>query len=111
MKNCFTVLVLFTAINVTAQQNKYISAAVVSTQTDYPFGKFTSLIGRPLHPGVEFGYGKNINPKTNKEWFLELRLGYFFHRFVQHGVPVTINFGYRHRVGDHFTLQSSLGAG
>jgi hypothetical protein len=111
MKYFFTLLALLFVVSVTGQQNKYISAAVVSTQTDYPFGKFAALIGRPLHPGIEFGYGKNINAKTNKEWFLELRLGYFFHRFVQHGIPVTVNFGYRHRVGNHFTFQASLGGG
>jgi hypothetical protein len=111
MKAFFSLMLALAGINLAAQENRYASFAVVSTQTDYPFGKFAALAGKPRHPGIEFGYGKPLMSKTRSEWFIDLRLGYFFHRFVQHGIPLTMNFGYRHRFGDQFTLQTSLGAG
>jgi hypothetical protein len=111
MKVFFLSITLFAGTVLTAQENKYASVALVSTQTDYPFGKFAALAGTPRHPGVEFGYGKSLHSTASKEWFIELRLSYFYHRYVQHGIPLTINFGYRHRFGDQFVLESSLGAG
>ena len=111
MKAFFLSIPLFAGIAMSAQEARYASVALVSTQTDYLFGKFATLAGTPRHPGVEFGYGQSMHPTANKEWFIELRLSYFYHRFVQHGIPLTIHFGYRRRLGSRFTVQSSLGAG
>jgi len=76
-----------------------------------PFGKFAGLFGEILHPGVEIGYGKIISPKQKHEWFSEWKASYFFHRFVQHGIPVTYNYGYRYKFNSKFSAETSLGGG
>jgi hypothetical protein len=94
-----------------AQKNKYISLGVYNTQTAMPFGKFAGLFGEILHPGVEIGYGKIISPKQKHEWFSEWKVSYFFHRFVQHGIPITYNYGYRYKFNSKFSAEALLGAG
>ncbi len=109
--NIFPMILLMTSFTVAGQRKEYVSAAVLSTQSDYPFGKFSKLVTQPLHPGFELGYGRNSGSKSKSEWFTELKLGYFYHRFVQHGIPLTLKFGYRYHFNSRFSLESSLGAG
>lgn len=94
-----------------AQTGKYVSVAAFTTQNAMPFGKFGGLFKETIHPGIEWGMGKNINPKKNHEWFVELKLAYFFHRYVQHGIPLYFNFGYRYHVKKKYSIESSIGAG
>lgn len=97
--------------NAQNSENRYVSLAIFNTQNAKPFGKFEGLFEEVLHPGIEAGYGKNILLKNNHEWFLELKLAYFYHRFVQHGVPFYLNFGYRYKLTDHFSTEASIGGG
>ncbi|OSZ77788.1 hypothetical protein CAP36_15625 [Chitinophagaceae bacterium IBVUCB2] len=106
-----SIIIIFLTVQVTAQQKKYFSAAIFTTQNALPFGKFTGLFGGTFHPGFELGYGKVLRPKTKHEWFLELRLAYFFHRYVQHGIPLYLNFGYRYKINNRLSAETSLGAG
>jgi len=107
----FPFIILITCFTAAGQKQEYVSAAILSTQSDYPFGKFTKLITQPLHPGFELGYGRNSISKGKSEWFTELKLGYFYHRFVQHGIPLTLNFGYRYHFHPRFSSETSIGAG
>ena len=102
---------IFIGLKATAQQHKYFSAAVFTTQSAYPFGKFAGLFGEPFHPGIELGYGRIIHPKAKHEWYLELKLAYFFHRFVQHGLPLYLNYGYRYKKSKCLSAETSIGAG
>ncbi len=106
-----TVAALLIIVAATAQKQKYFSAAVFTTQSAMPFGKFGGLFSDPFHPGFELGYGKIIHPKTKHEWFLELKFAYFFHRFVQHGFPLYLNFGYRYKINSRLSAETSIGAG
>jgi len=107
----YPLILLLTSLTLAGQKKEYAGAAVLSTQSDYPFGKFAKLITQPLHPGFELGYGRSTQGNSKSEWFTELKLGYFYHRFVQHGIPLTLNFGYRYHFNSRFSLESSLGAG
>lgn len=112
MKHLFiTILLVGISFFVLAQKEKYISAGVYNTQTAMPFGKFAGLFTEILHPGFEFGYGKILSQKQNHEWFGELKLSYFYHRFAQHGIPIYINGGYRHKLVNRLSVESSLGLG
>lgn len=106
-----TFLILVLTFNLSAQKNWYMGAAVYNTQPAYPFGKFLGLFKDAFHPGVEFSYGNNFSHKKKHDWFYEFQVGYFFHRYVQHGIPITTDFGYRYHVSPSFSLQSSIGAG
>jgi hypothetical protein len=89
----------------------YKSIAVYNTQNAFPFGKFTGLFKEIIHPGFEFGLGKNFSSKQHHDFFAELKAGYFFHRFVQHGIPIYLNFGYRYKILKELDTETSLGAG
>jgi hypothetical protein len=112
------ILILLVASNflitVNAQKesnNKYLSLALFNTENAKPFGMFTELIDGTYHPGIEAGYGNNFSIQEHHEWFVELKLAYFYHRYVQHGIPLYLNFGYRYRFNDHLSAETSIGAG
>jgi len=102
---------LFTETNAQKKESKYLGIAALTTQTAVPFGKFSGLLTDQFHPGVEATYGGNLSSRKKHDWSLELRLGYFFHRYVQHGIPLYLNFGYRYKLTKIISAETSLGAG
>jgi hypothetical protein len=111
MKLLLTAALLSLAVLASAQKEKYISIAVYNTQNAMPFGKLAGMFDEVLHPGIEAGYGKVLSKRSKHEWIGELKLSYFYHRFVQHGIPLYLNFGYRHRIAKRLFTDLSLGAG
>lgn len=113
MKHRIIAIVICFQLQANAQDhhNQYLSLAMFNTQNAEPFGKFAGLFNEIVHPGIEAGLGKNILKQGNHEWFLELKLAYFYHRFVQHGIPFYLNFGYRYKLTNHFSAETSIGGG
>jgi hypothetical protein len=111
IKKTILVLLLFLSLNAIGQKQRYFSAAAFTTQSDYPFGKFAGLFREIYHPGFEIGYGKILKPKIKHEWTMELKFAYFYHRYVQHGMPLYFNFGYRYKFTDRIAAETSIGAG
>src|SRR5215468_3233933 len=109
----FLVIVLNPLMKADAQnkRDQYLSFAVLTTQNAKPFGKFAGLFDDVIHPGIQAAYGRNIAIAQHHEWFVELRLGYFYHRYVQHAIPIYLNFGYRYKITKRFSAETSLGAG
>jgi len=106
-------IVMNTFVKATAQTrtDRYLSFAVLTTQNAKPFGKFSGLFEDIIHPGVQAAYGRNIFMAQHHDWFVELRLGYFYHRYVQHAIPFYLSLGYRYKIAGRFSAQTSLGAG
>ena len=104
-------ILLALSISSTIQGQKYESLAIYNTQPAMPFGKFAGLITGPLHPGVEYGRGCILSSKKKHDWLFEVKAGYFFHRFVQHGIPVYANIGYRYKFNSRFSAETAIGAG
>ena len=111
MKQFLTSVLLSSMMTLTAQNNDYLGLAVYTTQNAMPFGKFTSMFKEQFHPGIEGIYGRNFSQKEKHDWFLELRASYFYHRYVQHAVPLYLNFGYRYKINKSFQAETSIGAG
>jgi hypothetical protein len=109
----FFAIVMNPFLKATSQNRsgQYVSFAALTTQNAKPFGKFAGLFEDVIHPGIQAAYGRNIAMAQHHDWFVELRLGYFYHRYVQHAIPLSLNFGYRYKVGSHFSAETSLGAG
>jgi hypothetical protein len=110
----FILLLLLTWPHLLSPQtgkNKYLSLGVMNTQTDMPFGKFTGIFYKAFHPGIEVAYGRNFSIKENHDWYYDFRLAYFYHRFVQHGIPVYSNLGYRYKFNQRWSASGELGAG
>ncbi|MEP6949279.1 MAG: hypothetical protein ABI863_08400 [Ginsengibacter sp.] len=109
-----TICLLMLLLSVTlasAQKNKEISIAFVNTGTAYPFSQFGKLITGIEHPGVEAGYSFNWKTKSKHSWYQECKLGYFYHRFVQHAILLYTDIGYRYKVSQKLCAQVALGAG
>ncbi|MBK7560475.1 MAG: hypothetical protein WAT34_13670 [Chitinophagaceae bacterium] len=98
-------------VSTRAQKPKYINIAIFTTQNAMPFGKFAGMFKEIFHPGIEFSYGKTLHSAKKHDWFTELNLAYFFHRFVQHGIPLYLNAGYRYKFNKRLAGETSIGAG
>jgi len=113
MKRSIFLYLLFAFGNTgnTQQNSRYHSVAVFTTQNALPFHKAAGLFKETVHPGVEIALGKTVSAKANHEWYVEMKAAYFYHRFVQHGLPVYLNAGYRSKIRTRIALAVSLGAG
>ena len=111
MKTFFYLLTLLCILQVSAQKNKQISVAFMNAATANPFSQFGKLVTRVQHPGVELGYSFNWKTKTKHDWYQEIKLAYFYHRFVQHAVPLYTDFGYRYKLTNTLIVQAAIGAG
>jgi hypothetical protein len=98
-------------LSATAQHSTYVSSSVYNTQNAMPFGKFSGLFEGVLHPGMELGYGKDVWRRAKSFGFLELKFGLFYHRYVQYGIPLYLDFGYNHAIADGVSIKTSVGAG
>ena len=99
-------------ISLTASsQKKYLSLAAFTTQAAIPFGKMAGLFTDQFHPGIEVGYGINMFVKQKHDWFAEFKIACFYHRFVQVGIPLYANLGYRYKFGNRFYAETSVGIG
>ena len=101
----------FVLLTVSAQKNRQLSIAFVNTASAYPFAKFGSLVTNLQHPGIEIGYNFNWKTRDKHDWYQEIKTGYFYHRFVQHAIPLYTDFGYRYKFKKKWTAQVALGAG
>ncbi len=99
------------ALGQQAKKEKYLVACFTNAHTAKPFASFSSLFSKEVHPGFEFGAGINWKSNTRHDWFQEARLGYFYHRWVQHSLALYTEFGYRYKLPKQFALEARLGGG
>jgi hypothetical protein len=111
MKYMITLGLMFFALSMQAQRKSYFSFSLTNNASSYPFQYMAGYVENPLHPGFELGYGKTSGRKKRHEWFGEFKLGYFYHQFVQHGIPVYFNGGYRYHFSHRFSMDGAIGAG
>jgi hypothetical protein len=111
MKKTILFSMLLLSFFARAQSLRELSLALTNSNTAFPFSKFSSLFTTAFHPGFEIGYGFNWKTKPRHDWYQTAKVGYFFHRFVQHAIPIYTQFGYRYKFGQHWRLSSAMGAG
>jgi hypothetical protein len=92
-------------------QGRFVSVALTNQHSAYPFSAFASLFTKEFHPGFEVGYGFNWKTAPKHDWYQAFKAGYFYHRFVQHAIPLYTQFGYRYKLQEHFRFSAALGAG
>lgn len=90
---------------------QYLSLAVTNSHTAMPFGSFSALFYKELHPGVEVGTGINWKEKKKHDWFQTLKVGYSYHRFVQHSFMIYTETGYHYKFAKGFAANVKLGGG
>lgn len=115
MKQIIFISILFFCcrINVYSQKHKldHISIAATTLHTDFPFSSFSHLFTKEFHPGFEAGSGFSWKTKPKHDWFQTFKLGYSYHRFVQHTITLYSELGYRYKFFKTFSAEASLGAG
>lgn len=83
----------------------------MNASTAKPFSHFGRLLTEIQQPGIELGYAFNWKTKAKHDWYQEIKIGYFYHRFVQHAIPIYTNVGYRYKFNKNWAVQSALGVG
>lgn len=111
MKQVLTALLLFLFLPVTAQKQHEYSISLTNNATAFPFGILSGYTSSPLHPGFELGWSRTLQEKPRHDWYRTVTAGYFFHRFIQHGIPLYVNYGYRYKLTKQFMMDASLGGG
>jgi hypothetical protein len=115
MKRTFIILIicLSSRLQTFSQKHRldHFSVAVTTLHTNFPFSSFSELFTKEFHPGFELGTGFNWKTKAKHDWFQEFKLGYSYHRFVQHSITLYSEFGYRYKFFKTFNAEAALGAG
>ncbi len=111
MKQVFTALLLFSLLSVTAQKQQEYALSFTNNATAFPFGILSGYTSSPVHPGVELAWSQTLREKAKHDWYRTVTAGYFFHRFIQHGIPLYVNYGYRYKFTNRFVMDASLGGG
>jgi hypothetical protein len=89
----------------------HFSLAATTLHTDFPFGSFSNLFTKEFHPGLEIGTGFIWKSRAKHDWFQDFKLGYSYHRFVQHSITLYSEIGYRYKFLKTFNAEAALGAG
>jgi hypothetical protein len=76
-----------------------------------PFTGFPVLFSDIYRPYVEAGYGISLWQREKHIWWLDARLGYFNHRFIQQAMPLTVNLKYERKFNTGTSAFATLGGG
>ena len=106
-----TFFLLFSLALQAQRKQKNVSLSFTNNNTAKPFSKFSSLFGGVLHPGIRVSYGFNWQTKPKHDWVQQFHAGYFFHRFVQHALPLYTDLGYRYKFSKSFHTTAAVGVG
>lgn len=85
--------------------------SIFNNATAMPFSGKLGIIHSPVHPGLSVGYSAHLNNSNNNQLFQNFRLGYFFHRFAQHGIQLYTETGFRKQLSFGLGLEARVGAG
>jgi hypothetical protein len=75
------------------------------------------IVGAPqlfytnYHPYFSFGARLTWKEKGKHAWEQSVNIGYMYHRFVQHTIPLFTEIMYRYNFNKQFSLNAHLGAG
>lgn len=111
MRHFLIMLLIVGALPLSAQKTKQFSFALTNNASAYPYAIFARYFSEPVHPGFEAGWHKTLKQKKKHDWFRDVKIGYFYHRFIQHGIPLYVNYGYRYKFTGSFCADAALGAG
>ncbi|MBL7827630.1 MAG: hypothetical protein JNJ57_13435 [Saprospiraceae bacterium] len=119
IKNSFVWLLLCmlmgTALAVSGQQNpspkKPLIVSIFNLGTQLPGSGVLGVFSIPIHPGLSVGteFLYNSNPKN--QFFQTAKIGVFYHQYVQTGVQLYSEAGFRHKIWRGAAAEIRLGAG
>jgi hypothetical protein len=89
----------------------HISVAATTMHAAAPFASFSALFVKDYHPGIELASGFNWRSARKSDWVQTIRLGYTYHRWVQHSIVLYTDIGYRYKFPKGFSAAIKLGGG
>ena len=98
-------------LSASAQHGLEWGLAITNNNSAFPFSKFAGLFQSPFHPGVELSYGFQWKSKPKHDCYQQVKLAYFYHRFVQHGIELYTNVGYRYKFSRVIYAETAFGVG
>ena len=104
-----SILGLVFASGLCAQQHRPLSVALVGNATTLPTRP--GEIFRSIHPGFVVGTSFRYNKSPKNQIAQTLKIGYIYHQFVHHSVPVYSEFEYKRMIGNHFNVSGAIGVG
>lgn len=76
-----------------------------------PFIGAPQLFYTAYHPYITFGSRLTWSQKGKHAWEQSVNIGYMYHRFVQHTIPLFTEIIYRYNFNERFHLNTHFGVG
>lgn len=112
---CVTLLLcsLFLNPDVTFAQIKFtqLTLETGNAVTSLPFVGAPQLFYTNYHPFTTLGARLVWKEKGKHAWEQSVNLGYIYHRFVQHSIPLFTEIIYRYDFNASFSMRTHLGVG
>jgi hypothetical protein len=93
----------------TARAQVGYSLSFFNNATKLPLASFSAVWDQPLHPGVCAGY--EFHWRQSSPWFQTVKLGYYYHQFVQSGIQLYTDYGYRKEFYRSFFIEGAFSLG
>lgn len=114
MKSILFLLTLFPALlcaQTDSIQSIPIRVTFFNNGTFLPGGGKAAVFSVPVHPGIEVAAEHTWHKGNKSELFQTAALGYYYHRFSQHGIRLYSEFGWRYKGSCRLGFEARLGAG
>lgn len=107
IRTLFFCFLLMGGIQANAQRS--YSLSFFNNATQLPLASFSAVWKQPMHPGICAGY--EFHWKEGSKWFQTVKVGFYYHQFVQSGIQLYTDFGYRKTFDKGFFVDASVGLG
>lgn len=115
MKKLFWLIILLNYINLEplfGQDKKIpLSISIFNNGTSLPGTGYLGVFSKTIHPGITLGTYHLYHTGQKHEFFQTFKAGYYYHRFVQHGIQLYSEAGYRYLTQSGIYGEALLGAG
>lgn len=82
-----------------------------TNQYYFPFLGMGNIFTAKYHPGISAGFVKNIKKKEKTTFYYDVKFGVYNHRFIQTGVQLYGDLGYRVNLPKKFFVAGEFGLG
>lgn len=90
---------------------EYVFMRSGAISSSFPISGTGSLFEAPFRSFNQVGIEGSLRKKEKHSWIYQAHAGYFYHRFVQHAIPLGATVGYQRILSPEFSGSLSLGGG
>ena len=105
------ILCLFTFSAFAQRKFDQITFEAGNAVSAFPFVGAPQLFYTNYHPYFTIGSRLTWKEKGRHAWEQSVNIGYMYHRFVQHTIPLFTEIIYRYNFNQHFSMNAHLGGG